>query len=337
MKHLSKLMALVLVLAMIVVFIPALEAPASAAGSDFYISFTNESHENPILDFYLDFETFKAGGPFHLSLETKVENIKPWVHPFDGTEDKNYSIKTYIEGTKFGTTEKQAATTNDYSRQGSGWNKYEYDFENVGFIGVSGQTIPCNIMRTFFWHCTGTVSIRNVLIKNAAGEVVYDMNADKDLQAMVADMKDNDVTESDMSNLASFNEDAPWCPPAGFGIDGTKYAKVVLSAGSKPTTPTTTKPATTPTTEKPTEAPTEAPTQAPTEAPTQAPTEAPTQAPTEAPTQAPTQAPTTNDTNNGQPSGGINTGVLIAIIVVVVLGITAVVLFATGVIGKKKN
>ena len=333
MKHLSKLMALVLVLAMIVVFIPALEAPASAAGSDFYISFTNESHENPILDFYLDFETFKAGGPFHLSLETKVENIKPWVHPFDGTEDKNYSIKTYIEGTKFGTTEKQAATTNDYSRQGSGWNKYEYDFENVGFIGVSGQTIPCNIMRTFFWHCTGTVSIRNVLIKNAAGEVVYDMNADKDLQAMVADMKDNDVTESDMSNLASFNEDAPWCPPAGFGIDGTKYAKVVLSAGSKPTTPTTTKPVVTPTTEKPTDPPTTEPTTVP---PTTEPTTVPptTEAPTTVP---PTQAPTTNEPVDTQPSGGINTGVLIAIIVVVVLGITAVVLFATGVIGKKKN
>ena len=335
MKHLSKLMALVLVLAMIVVFIPALEAPASAAGSDFYISFTNESHENPILDFYLDFETFKAGGPFHLSLETKVENIKPWANPFNGNEDPNYSIKTYIEGTKFGTTEKQAATTNDYSRQGSGWNKYEYDFENVGFIGVSGQTIPCNIMRTFFWHCTGTVSIRNVLIKNAAGEVVYDMNADKDLQAMVADMKDNDVTESDMSNLASFNEDAPWCPPAYFGIDGTKYAKVVLSAGSKPTTPTTTKPVVTPTTEKPTDPPTTVPT---TEKPTEPPTTPPTtEKPTDAPTQAPTQAPTTNDTNNGQPSGGINPGVLIAIIVVVVLGITAVVLFATGVIGKKKN
>ena len=333
MKHLSKLMALVLVLAMIVVFIPALEAPASAAGSDFYISFTNESHENPILDFYLDFETFKAGGPFHLSLETKVENIKPWVHPFDGTEDKNYSIKTYIEGTKFGTTENQAATTNDYSRQGSGWNKYEYDFENVGFIGVSGQTIPCNIMRTFFWHCTGTVSIRNVLIKNAAGEVVYDMNADKDLQAMVADMKDNDVTESDMSNLASFNEDAPWCPPAGFGIDGTKYAKVVLSAGSKPTTPTTTKPVVTPTTEKPTDPPTTEPTTVP---PTTEPTTVPptTEAPTTVP---PTQAPTTNEPVDTQPSGGINTGVLIAIIVVVVLGITAVVLFATGVIGKKKN
>ena len=333
MKHLSKLMALVLVLAMIVVFIPALEAPASAAGSDFYISFTNESHENPILDFYLDFETFKAGGPFHLSLETKVENIKPWVHPFDGTEDKNYSIKTYIEGTKFGTTEKQAATTDDYSRQGSGWNKYEYDFENVGFIGVSGQSIPCNIMRTFFWHCTGTVSIRNVLIKNAAGEVVYDMNADKDLQAMVADMKDNDVTESDMSNLASFNEDAPWCPPAGFGIDGTKYAKVVLSAGSKPTTPTTTKPATNSTTEKPTDPPTTEPTTVP---PTTEPTTVPptTEAPTTVP---PTQAPTTNEPVDTQPSGGINTGVLIAIIVVVVLGITAVVLFATGVIGKKKN
>ena len=333
MKHLSKLMALVLVLAMIVVFIPALEAPASAAGSDFYISFTNESHENPILDFYLDFETFKAGGPFHLSLETKVENIKPWVHPFDGTEDKNYSIKTYIEGTKFGTLDKQAATTDDYSRQGSGWNKYEYDFENVGFIGVSGQSIPCNIMRTFFWHCTGTVSIRNVLIKNAAGEVVYDMNADKDLQAMVADMKDNDVTESDMSNLASFNEDAPWCPPAGFGIDGTKYAKVVLSAGSKPTTPTTTKPATNSTTEKPTDPPTTEPTTVP---PTTEPTTVPptTEAPTTVP---PTQAPTTNEPVDTQPSGGINTGVLIAIIVVVVLGITAVVLFATGVIGKKKN
>ena len=333
MKHLSKLMALVLVLAMIVVFIPALEAPASAAGSDFYISFTNESHENPILDFYLDFETFKAGGPFHLSLETKVENIKPWVHPFDGTEDKNYSIKTYIEGTKFGTLDKQAATTDDYSRQGSGWNKYEYDFENVGFIGVSGQSIPCNIMRTFFWHCTGTVSIRNVLIKNAAGEVVYDMNADKDLQAMVADMKDNDVTESDMSNLASFNEDAPWCPPAGFGIDGTKYAKVVLSAGSKPTTPTTTKPVVTPTTEKPTDPPTTEPTTVP---PTTEPTTVPptTEAPTTVP---PTQAPTTNEPVDTQPSGGINTGVLIAIIVVVVLGITAVVLFATGVIGKKKN
>ena len=333
MKHLSKLMALVLVLAMIVVFIPALEAPASAASNEFYISFTNESHENPILDFYLNFEKFKSGGPFHLSLEIKVENIDYWEHPFKGTIDENYSIKTYIEGTKFGSTEKQdgSASTGDVSRQGKGWKKYEFDFENVGFIGVSGQTIPCNIMRTFFWHCIGTVNIRNVLIKNAAGEVVYDMNKDEDLMAMVADMKDNGVTESDMSNLASFNEDAPWCPPAGFGIDGAKYAKVKLTSGSSTNTSTTTKqptvpPTTVPTTTVPT-------TTEPTTVPTT--TVPPT---TEAPTTVPsTQAPTTNEPVDTQPTGGINTGVLIAIAVVVVLGIGAVVLFATGVIGKKKN
>lgn len=335
MKHLSKLMALVLVFAMIVVFIPALEAPASAASNEFYISFTNESHENPILDFYLNFEKFKSGGPFHLSLEIKVENIDYWEHPFKGTIDENYSIKTYIEGTKFGSTEKQdgSASTGDVSRQGKGWKKYEFDFENVGFIGVSGQTIPCNIMRTFFWHCIGTVNIRNVLIKNAAGEVVYDMNQDADLLAMVADMKDNGLTESDMSNLASFNEDAPWCPPSGFGIDGTKYAKVVLTSGSSSTTTTKKDNATVPSTTVPptTEAPT-VPTTVPptTEAPT---TEAPTTQPA---TQPATDAPV-NGGNDAQPSGGINTGVLVAIAVVVVLGIAAVVLFATGVIGKKKN
>ena len=335
MKHLSKLMALVLVLAMIVVFVPALEAPASAASNEFYIEFTNENHENPILDFYLNFDRYKEGGPFHLSIEVKVENIKPWVHPFNGNIDESYRIRTYIEGTKFGTTEKQGTVSNtgDYCRQGEGWKKYEFDFENVGYIGVSGQTIPCNIMRTAFWHCTGTVSIRNVLIIDAAGNVAYDMNKDADLLAMVADMKDNDVTVSDISNLASFNADAPWCPPAGFGIDGTKYAKVVLSSSSKPTGSTTTKPST-PATEKPTETPATTPT---TEKPTEPPTTTPTtEKPTDPPTQAPTQAPT-NDTNNDQPSGGINTGVLIAIIAVVVLGVTAVVLVSTGVIGKKKK
>ena len=47
--------------------------------------------------------------------------------------------------------------------------------------------------------------------------------------------------------------------------------------------------------------------------------------------------PTTDAPVDSQPSGGINTGVLIAIAVVVVLGIGAVVLVSTGVIGKKKN
>ena len=341
MKHLSKLMALVLVLAMIVVFIPALEAPASAASNEFYISFTNEGHENPILDFYLDFETFKAGGPFHLTMETKVENADTWVHPWDGSTDPNYKIDTYVEGTIFGTTEKQdaggeRARCGDYSRQGEGWMKHEFDFQNVGFIDVSGSTVLCNIVRTFFWHAVGTVNIRNMLITNAAGEVVYDMNKDPYLKMMAEDMKENGVTQSDLSNLGKFNEhfekDAPWNPPTGFGEDGDKHAELVLTSGSKPTTPTTTKPATTPTTEKPTDPPTTVPT---TEKPTEPPTTIPT---TEAPTTVPpTQAPTTNEPVDTQPSGGINTGVLIAIIAVVVLGVTAVILFATGVIGKKKN
>ena len=329
MKHLSKLLALVLVLAMVLAFIPTLEAPASAASNEFYISFTNENHENPILDFYLNFETFKEGGPFHLSLEVKVENVEPWVHPFDGTTDENYRITTYIEGTKFGTAEKQGAvsTTGDYCRQGKGWKKYEYDFENVGYIGVSGQTIPCNIMRTSFWHCTGTVNIRNVLIKNAAGEVVYDMNKDADLLAMVADMKDNGVTYSDMSNLASFNEDAPWCPPTGFGIAGDKHAEVKLTSGGSSNTSSSTKETTVPPT---TPAPTTVPPTTP--APTTVPPTTP--APTTVP---PTTVPATDAPVDSQPSGGINPGVLIAIAVVVVLGIGAVVLVSTGVIGKKKK
>ena len=327
MKHLSKLMALVLVLAMIVVFVPALEAPASAASNPFYIEFTNVDHENPILDFYLKFDTYKQGGPFHLSIEVKVENIEPWVHPFKDTIDENYRIRTYIEGTKFGSTEKQGSVSNtgDYCRQGKGWKKYEFDFENVGYIGVSGQTIPCNIMRTAFWHCTGTVYIRNVLIKNAAGEVVYDMNKDADLLAMAADMRENEVTESDMSNLASFNADAPWCPPSGFGIAGTKYAKVHLTSSGSASTTTTKNPGTTPTTVPPTTEPTTVP---PTTVPPT--TEAPTTVPT-------TQAPTTNEPVDNQPTGGINTGVLVAIAVVAVLGIGAAVLVATGVIGKKKK
>ena len=327
MKHLSKLMAVVLVLAMVLAFIPALEAPASAASNEFYISFTNEGHENPILDFYLNFETFKEGGPFHLSLEVKVENIDYWWHPFDNVKDENYSIKTYIEGTKFGSVEKQDASTGDYSRQGKGWKKYEYDFENVGFIGVSGQSIPCNIMRTFFWHCVGTVNIRNVLIKNAAGEVVYDMNKDADLLAMVADMKENGVTSSDMSNLASFNEDAPWCPPSGFGIAGDKHAEVKLTSGGSSNTSSSTKETTVPPT---TPAPTTVPPTTP--APTTVPPTTP--APTTVP---PTTVPATDAPVDSQPSGGINPGVLIAIAVVVVLGIGAVVLVSTGVIGKKKK
>ena len=338
MKHLSKLMAVVLVLAMVLAFIPALEAPASAASNEFYISFTNEGHENPILDFYLDFETFKQGGPFHLTMETKVENVDTWVHPWNGSTDPNYKIDTYVEGTIFGTGTKQdaagGARAGDYSRQEKGWHKHEFDFQNVGFIDVSGTNVLCNIVRTFFWHAVGTVKIRNMLITNAAGDVVYDMNKDPYLLMMANDMKEKGVTESDMSNLAEFNQhfekDAPWNPPTGFGEDGDKHAELVLvksSSSNNNTTKPTTVPPTTP-------APTTVPPTTP--APTTVPptTPAPTTVP---PTTVPATVPATDAPVDSQPSGGINTGVLIAIAVVVVLGIGAVVLVSTGVIGKKKN
>lgn len=334
MKHLSKLMAVVLVLAMVLAFIPALEAPASAASNEFYISFTNESHENPILDFYLDFETFKQGGPFHLTMETKVENIDYWVHPWKGTTDEHYSLHTEIVGTDSITFQEQPGATGDMSRQEKGWQKQTIEFENVGYINVSGSNVLCNIVRTFFWHCIGTINIRNMLIKNAAGEVVYDMNKDPYLLMMANDMKEKGVTESDMSNLAEFNQhfekDAPWNPPTGFGEDGDKHAELVLVKGSSSnnntTKPTTVPPTTpTPTTVPPT---TPAPTTVP---PT---TPAPTTVP---PTTVPATVPATDAPVDSQPSGGINPGVLIAIAVVVVLGIGAVVLVSTGVIGKKKN
>ena len=336
MKHLSKLMAVVLVLAMVLAFIPALEAPASAASNEFYISFTNEGHENPILDFYLDFETFKKGGPFHLTMETKVENIDYWVEPFDGIIDEHYSLHTEIVGTDSITFKEQPGATGDMSRQGKGWKKQTIEFENVGFIDVSGTAIPCNIVRTFFWHCIGTINIRNMLITNAAGDVVYDMNKDPYLVMMAEQMKENGETETDMSNISSVNEhfekDAPWNPPTGFGTAGDKHAELKLTSGGSTNTSSTTKPTTVPPT---TPAPTTVPPTTP--APTTVPptTPAPTTVP---PTTVPaTQAPTTDAPVDSQPSGGINTGVLIAIAVVVVLGIGAVVLVSTGVIGKKKN
>ena len=318
MKYAKK--ALVLCLAMVCLcacLLPLLENTAAAAAKP-VISLTNISSQNPILDMWLYAKTFRSGGPFTIPFETKVENVAGWTNPMSGTTERTPYIATCVVGSIYGSTaqqQNQGATTGNYASQGSDWKSHTFTFQNVGTINISGQDVANNLLRFELWQTTGTVYIRNVLIKNAAGSTVYAMNSDPDLLALLNQMQSSGMTESDIANVASINKDCLWCAPGTFGYYGEHYGTVHIDSSlvtttasttklpsqstTQPTTQPTTKPTTQPTTKpttKPTTAPTTRPTTQPTTQPTTKPTTQPTTKPTTKPTTQPTVKPTTRPT-----------------------------------------
>ena len=355
-KVIAKLLCFALVVVMGLALLPHLAVPASAATEPVVILRAKDAI-NPILDIYLYQERYGTGGPFTVEFEWKCTLQRG----LDATKQNTPSCFVGVEG--YDETAERQPSTDIKMYQTTDWNKQSFQFKNVGFCYEAGNVMAANNRVRFgMWYFKGELCIKNLKITNAAGEVMYDMNADPDIQQLVAQMKADNLTETDLSNLAAINKTCAFAA-AKFG-EGSYTAHIALhdsSSGStepsgpvietEPPAPVVTEPPATnppaseppatepPATEPPaTEPPaTEPPATEPpaTEPPATEPpaTNPPATEPTETDPPA-TQAPTQPNAGN---NGGVNPVILILIIAVLLVGGVLIVLILTGKIGGKKE
>lgn len=360
----KKVFAKILCIALVMVIglgMVSLLAPSAAAASTPVVILRATDAINPILDIYVYREQYGTGGPFTVEFEWKCTLQRG----LDATKQNTPSCFVGTEGYDEKGDRQPSVDIKMYKT--TDWNKQSFTFNNVGFcFGAGSVPEENNRVRFGMWYFKGELCVKNLKITNAAGKVMYDMNADPDILQLVAQMEADNLTETDLGNLAAINRTCAFAP-AKFG-EGSYTAHLSLESGSS-TTPTepegpvieteppvnnppateppatqapvvteppvTEPPATEPPATEPpvTNAPTEAPTTAPTEEPTTAPTEEPTQEPTTAPSVAPTQP---NAGNNGG-NGGVNPVILGLIIAVLVIGGGLIALILTGKIGGGKK
>jgi hypothetical protein len=358
MKTIYKLLATLIALTLVLSLVPAMEAPASAASTPVLV-LSSTTAVNPILDHVLDFDTYSTGGPFTVSWEWKTE-----IKSNDPADPTSFKAGVSVTGFIYGTTDvyQWDAGFEGYNPPKitgrTDWTKGSFQFQNVGTYPMTGTSVPGNILRFSLWKARGSVYIRNLTIKNNAGDVLYNLNTDSVVAQAVANMESLGMTEADISELAAIDyANCPWV--AGQFSTGKYSSSIQLesdgntgpTSSSSITRPTTTKPTTAkPTTVKPTAVPSSVapsdPTPVPstdpatptdpTESAPPEPTSEPTQPATQAPTTQTPTAPSTDNVDQGvQDDGGKVNPIIFVIIGLAVLAVAGAVVYFL-VLKKKK-
>ena len=357
----KKVIAKILCVALVMVIgfgMVSLLAPSAAAASTPVVILRATDAINPILDIYLYKEKYGTGGPFTVEFEWKCTLQRG----LDATKQNTPSCFVCVEGYDEKAERQPSVDIKMY--QTTDWNRQSFTFNNVGFCyGAGSVPEKNNRVRFGMWYFKGELCVKNLKITNAAGEVMYDMNADPDIQQLVAQMEADNLTETELGNLAAINKTCAFAA-AKFG-EGSYTAHISLESGSTSTPtepsgpiietepPVTNPPATNPPATEPpaTEPPatnppatnppaTEPPATNPpaTNPPATDPTETdpPATDPTETDPPA-TQAPTQPSAGNNGNNGGVNPVILILIGAVLVVGGVLIVLILTGKIGGGKK
>ena len=352
----KKVIAKILCVALVMVIgfgMVSLLAPSAAAASTPVVILRATDAINPILDIYLYRERYGTGGPFTVEFEWKCTLQRG----LDATKQNTPSCFVGTEGYDENAERQPSVDIKMYKT--TDWNKQSFQFNNVGFCYEAGNVMAANNRVRFgMWYFKGELCIKNLKITNAAGEVMYDMNADPDILQLIAQMEADNLTETDLGNLAAINRECAFAP-AKFG-EGSYTAHISLesNSGNTPTEPdgpvieteppATNPPATNPPATEPpaTEPPatnppaTEPPATNPpaTNPPATDPTETDPPATDPVETDPPaTQAPTQPSAGNNGNNGGVNPVILILIGAVLVVGGVLIVLILTGKIGGGKK
>ena len=170
-KILARLLCVALVVVMGLAMLPAAEVSAAEDKPVLILRATDAI--NPLIDMYLFREDYGTGGPFKIEFEWKCTMSRG----LDPTKQNTPNIFVGITGHD-NTATKQVSP--DYSmKKTTDWNKQSFTFNNVGFCLEPTQQY--NLIRFGMWYVKGEMQIKNIKITNAAGQVVYDMNADPDI------------------------------------------------------------------------------------------------------------------------------------------------------------
>lgn len=362
MKKISRILVFVLVLSLALCLVPALGTPAKAASTPILV-LSSTTAVNPILDHVLSFETFSTGGPFTIEWEWKSD-----IKSNDPSDPDSFKAGVSVTGFIYGTTDvyQWDAGFEGYNppilKGKTDWTKGSFQFQNVGTYPMTGTSEPGNILRFSLWKARGSVYIRNLIIKNDAGDVLYNLNTDPVVTQLVTNLESMGMTEADISELAAIDyANCPWVAgqfstgkytssihlesdgninttssssmtrPTASSSSTTKPSSASSSVTTKPSSVSssvTTVPSSVPTSD-PTSEPTTEPTTVPTTIPTTEPTTVPTTAPTTEPTTAPTTAPTT-DSSQEKPDDSKPLPPVLVIVFAIVTVVICVVFFIMG-------
>ena len=200
---------------------------AMAADDDVVLTMTSNSDINPKFRFYAAKENgFDKGGPFKVELEWKADIARMSAKEQMACRISIVEMNNSDAGT--GMTEITKST--------DGWQKASFFFVNVKGCLDSGAMMPYGVVSISMWYAKGSLSVRNLRITNAAGKVMYSLNDDPDIRALIKYSKDNGMSVCNLRDIGAVNPE-PLLLTATFGDDS--YEAVVSTSSAPPPTTTT--------------------------------------------------------------------------------------------------
>lgn len=194
MKQIRRLFLVLLVLLFLCAYLPMM-TPSSSAVTAPTMVLQSTTAANPILDYPLDFDIYSSGGPFTVTFQWKTDNLQP----LDSNDPASYGT-VIIYGTSYGSIEQQA-NPNLTIFANTDWTTQSFVFQNVGTYSYSSVTLPGNFLRFALWNAKGELRVRNLIIQNAAGDVVYNLNTDPAVQRIITDMQKDGLTEKNHPDI----------------------------------------------------------------------------------------------------------------------------------------
>lgn len=202
----KKIFGFLIVAVMLIGLLPAIQPSASAASTPVLV-LCSTTAVNPVLDHILPYDDFGTGGPHTVSFEWKAVDIIS----NDPNDPGAACAGVAVVGTSPDNAESSIGYDTPYITGTSDWISESFTIDNVGTYNEYGVNYPGNILRFYMMKAKGELLIKNVVIKNAAGTVKYDLNTDTVVKQAVSNMQSIGMTECDLSELMVIDsENCPW-------------------------------------------------------------------------------------------------------------------------------
>ncbi len=201
---------------------------AAAANDTVVLTIVSNSDVNPLIRFYAMKENgFDKGGPFKVEFEWKAD-----IKRMPGKDEMNCFSGIYEMNND------DAKTTGTHiTKSVNDWEKTGFTFINVKGCLDLGAMMPYGVINIGMWHAKGTLAIRNFKITNASGKVMYSLNDDPDIKALIKKSQDEHLSKCTLKDIGLINP-TPLILAATFGDDSYD---VLVTTMDGPAITTTTK------------------------------------------------------------------------------------------------
>lgn len=216
-RNIHKIFSLLLAMSVLLGCFAFSFAVQAAGAGQRVISIDNKGgDDNPFIRFFPNKEKCGTGGPFTFSVDVKIEG---YARLPGHTNDNSVFINLMHQDTEHKMTSLKSWKSN------IDWTTFSYQFNNISATLIDGSMREYALIDIGVIYAKAKVSIRNFKITNKAGNVVYSIDTDPDLEGI-----------SDLRDIGSNNPE-PFLLNCAFENSGTaKYPITVSSSGGKTTT-----------------------------------------------------------------------------------------------------